>query len=74
MIHIGHHFSHPVDLMEPIAQVATFMALVCTVIGGLSQKMWDFIMTMISLVIAMAGQDENGNLDSRRAQMLTTVP
>ena len=62
------------DALEPVAQVAMFIGVACTVISGLGHNIGDMIMALISMVVALVARDPEGNINDRRAQMLVHLP
>ena len=51
-----------------------FLVVVCTVISGLGQTVGQLILSLVSMVAVFVTRDDQGNIDSRCAQMLAHLP
>ncbi len=64
----------PVDRHSPVAQLAMFIAIVCTVIMGLSRQMGNLILNLVSLTLRWAFKDPQENLTERQSSILKQIP
>ena len=71
---LAYHYELPVDALASAAQMAMFLGAVCTVISGLSQKIEDVVMALLSIIVALVARDPDGSIDGRRKQMLDHLP
>ena len=71
---IGHHFELPVNSHNPVAQLTMFIAVVCTVIMGLSRQMGNLVLNLVKLTLSWALQDSERNLTERQASILNQIP
>ncbi|KJA18366.1 hypothetical protein HYPSUDRAFT_145129, partial [Hypholoma sublateritium FD-334 SS-4] len=51
---IDHHYKTPVDALLPVAQVTMFLAVVCSVMMGISRRLGDFLMKMLTINLRIA--------------------
>ena len=70
----AHHFEIPVDHHSPVAQLTMFVAVVCTVIMGLSRQMDNLVLNLFSLTLRWAFKDSQGNLTERQSSILKQIP
>lgn len=70
----GHHFELPVNSHSPVAQLTMFIAVVCTVIMGLSRQMGNLVLNLVKLTLCWALQNSKGNLMERQSSMLDQIP
>jgi len=70
----AHHFELPVNSQSPVAQLTMFIAVVCTVIMGLSRQMGNLVLNLVNLTLRWALQDPKGNLTACQSSILKQIP
>ncbi|KAF8580040.1 hypothetical protein K439DRAFT_1266630, partial [Ramaria rubella] len=50
----GHLLASPIDCSDEVAQITMFLAVVCTVIMGVSRRAGDFILGITSVLLSLA--------------------
>ena len=72
---IDHHYRHPIDCCDEVAQVSIFLGVLCSVILGISRRASDLIMGLISLVLRLAFRDPtDGNTSVLGERTMAQVP
>jgi len=69
-----YHFKIPVDCHSPVAQLTMFIAVVCTVIMGLSRQMGNLVLNLFSLILKCTFKDSQGNLTEWQSFILKQIP
>lgn len=70
-----HHFSNPsVNFSTPVAQVALFLGVVCSIMFGVSRRAGDFIMSMLSILLRLAFQQRDGSIDAAQESIHAEIP
>ncbi|KAF9523954.1 hypothetical protein CPB83DRAFT_728688, partial [Crepidotus variabilis] len=69
-----HHFNPPVDAQSSIAQMTMFIAVVCTVIMGISRNMTNMILGLMTLQLRFAFEYSTGKCDVRQEAVLDQIP
>ena len=62
-----------VDHHSPVAQLAMFIAIVCTVIMGLSRQMGNLILNLVNLTLRWAFKDPQENLTEHQSSILKRI-
>ncbi|PPQ89924.1 hypothetical protein CVT25_009725 [Psilocybe cyanescens] len=70
----NHHFDRAIDLYSPVAQMTMFIAVICTVMIGVSRDMGNLILRLFSLTLRWAFRDRDGNLDATRSSIMDQIP
>ncbi|KAI0766264.1 hypothetical protein BC629DRAFT_1268228, partial [Irpex lacteus] len=69
-----HHFHHPITSYAPAAQVAMLVAVISTVITGVSRVAGDFFMRMMTLALYSISQNPDGSIDPHRQNVISQLP
>ncbi|KAF8576079.1 hypothetical protein K439DRAFT_1240842, partial [Ramaria rubella] len=70
----GHLLASPIACLDEVAQITMFLAVVCTVIMGVSRCAGDFILGITSVLLSLAWRNKHGTLDPPQANVLVQVP
>ncbi|KAF8582884.1 hypothetical protein K439DRAFT_1244912, partial [Ramaria rubella] len=70
----GHLLASPIDRSDEVAQITMFLAVVCTIIMGVSCHVGDFILGITSVLLSLAWRNKHGTLDPPQANVLVQVP
>jgi hypothetical protein len=71
---IEHLFKSSIDRSDEVAQVTMLLAVVCTVIMGVSRRGGDIIMGQLSVLLCAAWRQKDGALDASHANILAQLP
>jgi Transposase family tnp2 len=72
---LDHHFISTINRFSIIAQVTMFLAVVCTVIMGISRRDGDFVLGLLQIIITLAFQPLDGQVMHRQHQdILSQIP
>ena len=74
MFLLGHHFETPINSYNPVAQLCMFIAVVSTVIMGLSREMGSLLLNLVSITLHWAFKDPQGNPTERQSSILKQIP
>ena len=69
-----HHFDLPINHYDSVAQLTMFIAIVCNVIIGVSRRMGDMIINLLSILVSWAFRDRQGNLGVKQSSTLGQIP
>ena len=69
-----HHFDLPVNRHDSVAQLTMFIAIVCKVIMGVSRRMGDMMINLLSILVSWAFRDRQGNLGAKQSSILSQIP
>jgi hypothetical protein len=69
-----HHFDLPINHYDSVAQLTMFIAIVCNVIMGVSRRMGDMIINLLSILVSWAFRDRQGNLSAKELSTLGQIP
>ncbi|KAF8572646.1 hypothetical protein K439DRAFT_1247503, partial [Ramaria rubella] len=64
----------PINRSDEVAQITMFLAVVCTVIMGVSHCVGDFILGITSVLLSLAWRNKHSTLDPPQANVLVQVP
>ena len=68
------YFDLPIDNYNPIAQVAMFLAITCSVIMGVSQHFGDLLLGLLSVLLKLAFCDAQEALNVKQSSTLMQIP
>lgn len=71
---LAHHFNFPVDRYDSVAQIMMFLAVVCTVLMGLSRRMGDLILGILSVALRWAFRGRDGLLSTKKCAIVNDFP
>jgi len=64
----------PVDLYAPVTQLTMFIVVVCNVMMGVSRRLGDLILSLLTITLQYAFLDKSGNLSLRQQSILDQIP
>ena len=70
----GRYFDLPIDNYNPVAQVAMFLAITCSVIMGVSRRFGDLLLGLLSVLLKLAFCDAQGALNVKQSSTLMQIP
>lgn len=72
---LDHHFTSTIGQFDVLAQVTMFLAVVCTVLMGISRRDGDFLLGLLQIVLTLAFQPLDGRMMRPQHQdILTQIP
>jgi Transposase family tnp2 len=63
-----------VDLHAPVAQLMMFIVVVCNVMMGVSRRLGDFLLGLLTVTLRCAFLDNSTNLSLRQQSILSQIP
>ena len=70
----AHHFDHPIDHCDEVAQVAVFLGVVSVVLFGLSRRSGEFFLGVISVVLMLVFKLLGTKAETLRDRTLKQIP